>query len=94
MPKLELKGDTLSLSFNGYRDYQAHQDAVKAIPGYRYDPDTKCWTYAAEPRTAERMIVTIKPEVGPEVLSWIKSAKKDNAQELVTPMAGDASVME
>lgn len=93
MPKLRLTGDYLELSFNGYRDYMNNSEAVKAIPGYRYDPDTKAWTYPADPSTAERLFVTVKPEVSPEVLSWVKEAKKINSNELVTPMAGDGDPM-
>lgn len=95
MPKLERGSDQLELTFFGYKDFQNHEAAVKSIPGRRFqaEGDRKFWAFPEDPLVAERLMVTVKPEVSPDVLSWIKSAKKEKHAELVTPLPDDADLL-
>lgn len=92
MPKLTRGEDQLELSLTGAQDFQAALAAVKAVPGRRFDGDRKLWCFPEEPSVAERLMVTVKPEVSADVLSWVKTAKAEKQQELVTPLPADADL--
>lgn len=66
---------------------------MKAIPGRRFDGETKNWCFPLDPSVAERLMVTVKPEITADVLSWVKAAKSEKAQELITPLKQDAEVL-
>lgn len=92
MPKLTRQNDQLELSLSGHPNFQIALETVKSVPGRRFDGDRKLWCFPEEPHIAERLMVTIKPEVSPEVLSWVKSAKAEKQNELVTPLPDDAEL--
>lgn len=95
MPKLEKGDNQLELTFFGYGDYQTHEVAVKAVPGRRFQDvgGRKFWAFPEDPAVAERLMVTVKPEVSADVLSWVKAAKKEKQSELVTPLPEDAELL-
>lgn len=93
MAKLTKGSEQLELSLSGHPDFANALAAVKAVPGRRYDGDRKLWCFPNEPAVAERLMVTVKPEVSAEVLSWVKATKAERAQELVTPLPQDADLM-
>src|SRR5687767_1813432 len=93
MAKLTKGSDQLELSLTGHPDFANALAAVKAVAGRRYDGDRKLWCFPDDPAVAERLMVTVKPEVSAEVLSWVKATKADRAQELVTPLPQDADLM-
>jgi SNF2 family DNA or RNA helicase len=93
MPKLSHGEDQLELSLTGAEDFQAALAAVKAIPGRRFDGDRKLWCFPEDPAIAERLMVTVKPELSPDLLGWIKASKKNSQKELVTPLPDDADLI-
>ncbi len=65
MPKLTKGDGQLELTFFGYKDFQEHDVAVKSIPGRRYESERKLWAFPLDPSVAERLMVTVRPEVSP-----------------------------
>lgn len=92
-PKLVKGEDQLELSLTGHPDFPNALAACKAIAGRRYNGDRKVWCFPDDPAIAERLMVTVRPEVSPEVLSWVKATKAERAQELVTPLPDDAELL-
>jgi len=95
MPKLEKGNDQLELTFFGYQDYVQHEAAVKAVPGRRFQSigERKFWAFPEDPAVAERLMVTVRPEVSADLLGWIKLAKAEKQAELVTPLPEDADLI-
>jgi SNF2 family DNA or RNA helicase len=95
MPKLERGPGQLELTFYGYKDYMNHEAAVKAVPGRRFqaEGERKFWAFPEDPSVAERLMVTVKPEVSADLLGWVKMAKKEKQLELVTPLPDDADLL-
>lgn len=90
MPKLTRTEDELQLSIGGATDFQAVLTAVKAIPGRRFDPDTKLWLFPAETSVAERILMTIKPSADEAILQWVRASRAEREQELTTKLPADA----
>ncbi len=92
MAKLTKGEGQLELSLRGHPDFTNALEAVKAVSGRRFDPDTKNWCFPEDPMIAERLMVTVRPEVSAEVLSWVKATKAEKQKELVTPLPKDADI--
>lgn len=91
--RLFLGEGELRLALKGHPDFPMALDMVKAVPGRRFDGDTKDWVFPDDPAVAERLLATIKPEPSPELLSWIKSAKAAKQGELISPLPDDAETL-
>lgn len=90
---LRLGEGELRLALKGHPDFMAALDMVKSIPGRKFDGDTKDWCFPDDPAIAERLMVTIKPELDPTLIDWIKTSKADRQKELLTPLPDDADVL-
>lgn len=90
MPKLTRAGDELHLSLSGATDFQAALSAVRSISGRQWDPDSKLWKFAAAPSTAERILLTIKPNADQSILQWVRNSRAEREQELTTQLPDDA----
>lgn len=93
MPKLTKTEDALTVSLQGYRgEFMDAVAAIKAIPGARFDGQTKLWSFPLDPHAAERVITAIRPEANVDTMNWIKEAKAQQQAELVTPLPSDATI--
>lgn len=93
MAKLTRVDGHLELDLKGHADFHMALEAAKAVPGRRFNGDKKVWEFPEDPLIAERMMVTVKPEMSHEVISWIKTAKAEKSKELVTPVPDDAELL-
>lgn len=93
MSTLSLGDGQLELSFASYRDFQPVADMVKAVPGRRFNGDKKIWEFPDDPTVAERLMVTIKPDMDPALIDWMKRVKAERQKELLTPLPDDADVV-
>jgi len=90
--KLVRNGDVLSLTLSGMPkpDFVDALARVKMIPGRRWNPEEKTWEFPAEAATAERIMHTIRPVPSAEVISWVRKARADSAEQLATKLPDDA----
>lgn len=93
MPKLVRENDQLELTLKGHPDFKAALEQVKMVPGRRFDGDRKLWCFPDDPLIAERVMVTVKPDVDAALLMWVREAKKEKEKELVTPLQEDAELV-
>lgn len=91
MPKLTRVDGELHLSLSGADDFQGALNAVRAVSGRRWDPDSKLWKFEAKPATAERLLMTIKPTADASILAWVRASRAEREQELTTKLPNDAS---
>lgn len=91
MAKLSLAGGQLVLSL-AWAEAEA-RETIKQISGRRWDSDAKVWCFPEDAQIAERIIVTVKPEVSQEILDWIRVGKQEKQKELVTPLPLDADLL-
>lgn len=91
--KLVRNGDVLSLTLSGMPkpDFMDALTRVKMIPGRRWNPEEKTWEFPAEAATAERIMHTIRPVPSAEVISWVRKARADAAEQLATKLPDDCS---
>lgn len=92
MSTLSLGDGQLELTFDSYRDFQPVADMVKAVPGRRFDGERKLWAFPDDPTVAERLMVTIKPDMDPALIDWMKRVKVERQKELLTPLPDDADI--
>ena len=94
MARLTKTDESLEVTLSGLagEKFPMALAAIKAIPGRRYNGDRKVWELPLDAQVAERIMVTIKPDADAATLSWMKSARLEKQQELVTPLAEDADV--
>lgn len=90
--KLVRNGEVLSLTLSGMPkpDFVDALARVKMIPGRRWNPEEKTWEFPADAATAERIMHTIRPVPSAEVISWVRKARADAAEQLATKLPDDA----
>lgn len=91
---LRRDGDTMRLKLGGL-DKDAFQDALqkaKAVPGRRYDSDTKEWVYDLTTDNAMRLVHTIKVEADPEIQQMIRDHVAAIAGDLAARVNDDAEL--
>lgn len=95
-PKLRMEGDTLYLALSDCRgmEFKDALERIKAVPGRRWDPESKDWMVPATVATAERILKTIRPEASQEILDWVTSSKIGEEESLTSPIPEDADDLE
>lgn len=69
-------------------------EKVRLIPGRSFDPDNKVWTFPADPHVAERVMLSVEPDVeDPELEEWVRAARIKVQEELTTPLPADAELL-
>lgn len=93
MPKLTRTDDELHVSLSGSPDFQTALNQVKAIPGRRFDGDSKLWKFPRDPAIAERILLTLKPIADAGILSWVRNSRAERESELATKLPTDAELL-
>ena len=93
-PILTKNGDQLELALSTCRgsEFQDAREKISAVPGRRFDWDTKMWVVPADPRVADRILKTIRPETDDELLNWIRQSLTKAEESLTTPLPPDAKL--
>lgn len=93
-PVLTKNGDQLELALAGCRgsEFQDAKEKIKEVPGRRFDFERKLWIVPADPRAADRILKTIRPEADEELLNWIKMSMTKAEETLTSPLPGDAKL--
>jgi len=88
-------GTELHVTLTGVRgfEFMNAKDQIKDIPGRRWNPDMKVWVMEATVENAQRLITTIKPEVEPDVMDWIRESRQEADVQLVTQLPDDADLV-
>jgi SNF2 family DNA or RNA helicase len=98
MPARLLQGDeVLLVKLGGTKDEFAAQLArVKAMPGKRYNPDHpehgKVWEVPDDDASLLKLVHTVEPELPAGLLARVRSARQEQATELVTKLPDDAEL--
>ena len=92
---LTKEGENLQVDLSGCRgsDFQDSLAKVKALPGRRFDGETKLWLLPADPATAEQAMHALQPEMSADLREWIRQGRMAQASELTTPIADDAELV-
>jgi SWI/SNF-related matrix-associated actin-dependent regulator 1 of chromatin subfamily A len=93
LPSLTRDNDELRLSLSGAQDFKFALDCARAIPGRRFDPETKHWCYPADPAVAEKLMLAIRPDVDAALAQWVRSSRAQRNAELTTKLPDDAEVL-
>jgi SNF2 family DNA or RNA helicase len=91
-PTLTKNGDQLEVNLSGCRgsEFRDAKEKIRAIPGRRWDPQSKNWIVPADPVSAERILKTIQPEAADELINWITESKASYEESLTSPIPDDA----
>lgn len=98
MPARLIQGDeVLLVKLGGTKDEFAAQLArVKTLAGKRYNPTHpehgKVWEVPDEDATLLKLVSTVEPELPPGLLARVRSARQEQATELVTKLPDDAEL--
>src|SRR5690348_5103592 len=92
---LKLKDDAIEVSLAGLgsSEFGDALERVRAIPGRRWDGNRKVWVLPAEASVAERLIMTIKPDLDEETEDWVRKSKLKEAADLTFPLPKDAALL-
>lgn len=98
MPALLRKNEeagTLELDLSAARGSEFHDalNKIRAIPGRRFDFETKIWYVQCDPAVADRILRTIRPKADPELINWITESKIKSVEDLTTPLPTDAKLL-
>lgn len=87
------EADQLEVSLSGCRgmEFADAKEKVRAIPGRRFDFDSKLWITPADPQIAERLLKTLRPHCEQELLNWISASKATHEESLTSPLADDSN---
>jgi SNF2 family DNA or RNA helicase len=98
MPARLIQGDeVLLVKLGGTKDEFAAQLArVKAMSGKRYNPDHpahgKVWEIPDDDQALLKLVHTVEPELPAGLLARVRSARQEQAAELVTQIPDDATL--
>lgn len=98
MPARLIQGDeVLLVKLGGTKDEFAAQLArVKAMSGKRYNPDHpehgKVWEIPDDDAALLKLVHTVEPELPPGLLARVRSARQEQASELVTQIPDDGEL--
>lgn len=93
-PVLTRNGDHLEIALGTCRgfEFQDAKEKVRALPGRRWDPESKNWIVPADPAIAERVLKSLRPEAPQDVIDWITASKAQAEEALTTPLPDDAEL--
>jgi SNF2 family DNA or RNA helicase len=92
---LKLHDGNLGVKLSGYDSKAQFNDAlarVKAVPGRRWDPDSKLWLFPKDPETALRLMASLEPVASAEVTALVHDYSAKTAEQLVTQIGDDGIV--
>jgi SNF2 family DNA or RNA helicase len=92
---LKKVGEELHLNLSGCRGFEFSdaREKVQAIPGRRFDWDTKNWIVEATPQNADRLLKTVRPNASEELVTWVANELSAAEESLVMPLADDAELL-
>lgn len=98
MPARLIQGDdVLLVKLGGTKEEFAAQLArVKTLAGKRYNPQHpehgKIWEVPDDDATLLKLVATVEPELPPGLLARVRSARQEQATEVVTKLPDDAEL--
>lgn len=99
MPARVIQGDGVLLVKLGgtKKEFQAQLARVKTLPGKRYNPNhpehKKVWEIPDDDKSLLKLVSTIEPELPAGLLARVRSARQEQATELVTKLPDDAKLL-
>lgn len=99
MPARLIQGDeVLYVKLGGTKEeFQAQLARVKAMSGKRYNPDHpehgKVWEIPDDDQALLKLVHTVEPELPAGLLARVRSARQEQATELVTQIPDDADLL-
>src|SRR3954468_16577487 len=98
MPARLIQGDeVLLVKLGGTKEeFQAQLARVKSMPGKRYNDSHpehgKVWEIPDDDAALLKLVHTVEPELPPGLLARVRSARQEQATELVTKLPDDAEL--
>lgn len=99
MPARLIQGDeVLYVKLGGTKEeFQAQLARVKAMSGKRYNPEHpehgKVWEIPDDDQALLKLVHTVEPELPAGLLARVRSARQEQATELVTQIPDDADLL-